>query len=182
MKHHTGPSEWWEFPPDVYLDHRHRNWVLAEEAGDARFVAGGNVVLVHRERARHIADALGAGPDVARLEDLVALRATAPREPRPRSAPPPGASTREAAPPAIGAGARRRRRGIVGGLGVVAGAAVFVTALALPLDDPALVVALMLAVRGGRLILAVEPPPVMPGSGARPRVTQRPSLPRERRG
>jgi hypothetical protein len=182
MKHHTSPREWWEFPPDVYLDHRHRNWVLAEEAGDARFVAGAGVVLVHRERARHIADALGAGPDVARLEHLVAPRATAPREPPPRSAPPAGAAVREAAPPGIVGRATRRGRGIVGGLGIVAGAAVFVTALALPLDDPALVVALMLAVRGGRLILAVEPPPVAPAAGARPLVTRRPSLPRERRG
>ena len=40
-------------------------------------------------------------------------------------------------------------------LGILAGAAVFVAALAVPLDDPALVVALMLAVRGGRLIRAL---------------------------
>jgi hypothetical protein len=36
----------------------------------------------------------------------------------------------------------------------VAGAAVYVAALAFPLDDPALVVALMLMLRGGRLIRA----------------------------
>ena len=66
MMHRASPSEWWEFPPDVYLDHRHRS-------------------------------------------------------------------------------------------------------------------SLMLAVRGGRLILAVEPPPAAPGAGAQPLVTRRPSLPRERR-
>jgi hypothetical protein len=38
----------------------------------------------------------------------------------------------------------------------VAGVAVFVTALAVPLDDPALVVALMLALRGGRFTLSVD--------------------------
>ncbi len=150
MMHRARPSEWWEFPPDVYLDHRHRSWVPSEEQADVRFVSGADVVLVHRERARHIADALGAGPDVARLEDLVAL--PAPREPRHRPAPPADARAREAAPPAIVGRATRRRRGIVGGLGIVAGAVVFVTALALPLDDPALVVALMLAVRGGQTI------------------------------
>jgi len=36
----------------------------------------------------------------------------------------------------------------------VAGAAVFVAALAVPLDDLALVVAVMLAVPGGRLMLS----------------------------
>jgi hypothetical protein len=36
------------------------------------------------------------------------------------------------------------------------GAAVFGAALAVPLDDPALVVALMLGVRGGRLILDID--------------------------
>jgi hypothetical protein len=43
-----------------------------------------------------------------------------------------------------------------GCLGIVAGAAVLVGALAVPLDDPALVVALMLALRGGRLTLPVD--------------------------
>jgi hypothetical protein len=38
----------------------------------------------------------------------------------------------------------------LGWLDIVAGAAVFVAALAVPLDGPALVVALMLAARGGR--------------------------------
>jgi hypothetical protein len=38
----------------------------------------------------------------------------------------------------------------------VAGAAVFVAALAVPLGDPALVMALALGLRGGRLILGVD--------------------------
>jgi hypothetical protein len=38
----------------------------------------------------------------------------------------------------------------------VAGAAVFVAALAVPLDDPALVMAWMLGLRGSRLILDVN--------------------------
>jgi hypothetical protein len=45
--------------------------------------------------------------------------------------------------------ARSRWRAACGWLGILAGAAVFVAALALWLDDPALVVALMLALRGG---------------------------------
>jgi hypothetical protein len=43
-----------------------------------------------------------------------------------------------------------------GWLGIVAGAAVFVAALVLRLDDPALVMALVLGLRGGRLILGVD--------------------------
>ena len=42
-----------------------------------------------------------------------------------------------------------------GGLGIAAGAAVFVATPAVPLDDPALVVALALGLRGGRLILNI---------------------------
>jgi hypothetical protein len=180
MKPVTSPSKWWEFPPDVYLDRRHRNWVVAEELGDVRFVAGAAVVLVHRERARHIADALGAGPDVARLDELVARPAAAPREPVRRPAPSAGGLARGAARTLI-ARITSRARAILGGLGIVAGAAVFVTALVLPLDDPALVVALMLAVRGGRMILAVESPPAAPASVARSLATRPVSMPRERR-
>jgi hypothetical protein len=46
-----------------------------------------------------------------------------------------------------------RWRDVCGWFGIATGAAMFVTALVVPLDDPALVVALMLAVRGGRTIL-----------------------------
>jgi hypothetical protein len=44
---------------------------------------------------------------------------------------------------------------ILGWLGIGAGAAVFVAALLLSLDDPALVVALAIGLRGGRLILDI---------------------------
>jgi hypothetical protein len=43
-----------------------------------------------------------------------------------------------------------------GWLGIVAGTAMFVAALAVPLDDPALVVALGMGLRGSRLILDVD--------------------------
>jgi hypothetical protein len=43
-------------------------------------------------------------------------------------------------------------RNVLGWLGIVAGAAVFVTALAVRLDDPALVMALGLLARGARTV------------------------------
>jgi hypothetical protein len=46
--------------------------------------------------------------------------------------------------------------GADGWLGIVAGAAVFVAALAVPLDDPALVVALVIGLRASRKILDVD--------------------------
>jgi hypothetical protein len=46
-----------------------------------------------------------------------------------------------------------RWRDIWGWLGIVAGAAMFVVALAVPLDDPALVLALMISLRSVRLVL-----------------------------
>jgi len=67
-------SAWWKLPADAYLDHRHRNWVLAEEVGDVIFVPSAHVVLVHRERAEHIADLLG-GRDGVLLEEVLALSA-----------------------------------------------------------------------------------------------------------
>jgi hypothetical protein len=48
------------------------------------------------------------------------------------------------------------RRDIRGWLGIGAGAAVFVAALVLQLDDPVLIVALMLTLRGGRTILDAD--------------------------
>jgi hypothetical protein len=45
-----------------------------------------------------------------------------------------------------------RSRGISGWLGILTGGAMFAAALALPLDDPALVVALALAVRSSCII------------------------------
>lgn len=58
--------------------------------------------------------------------------------------------------PVVTATAHRPWRSAGDVLGILAGAAVFVAALAVPLDDPALVVALMLCMRGGRLILDVD--------------------------
>jgi hypothetical protein len=52
----------------------------------------------------------------------------------------------------------------VGWLVIVAGAAVFVAALVAPLDDAALVVALMLAVRAGRLMVGNEVPMLIKSS------------------
>jgi hypothetical protein len=158
--------EWWQFAADVYLDHRHRNWTMTEETGAVRFIPIARVVLVHRTRARHIAEALGAGPEIERLEALVTL--PAPARPEPGPLPPPSAvdPAGQAPTPAVTTRTTRCWRDVVGWLGMVAGAAVFLAALAVPLDDPALVVALMLAVRSGRMILDGGPstrPPREPG-------------------
>jgi hypothetical protein len=63
-------------------------------------------------------------------------------------------------PALAGSASRRRAAGATSaaarGLGILAGAAVFVAALAVPLDDPALVMALVIAVRGGRAMLYVD--------------------------
>jgi hypothetical protein len=62
-----------------------------------------------------------------------------------------------------------RWRDIVGWLGIVAGAAVFVAALAVPLDDPALLGASMLVFRSGRMLVdtVVVENPWHPGCTAR---------------
>jgi hypothetical protein len=67
MDHLTNPTAttirsmgpWLQIATNAYVDHRHRNWVLAEELGDVIFVLARGVVLVHRQRAEHIARALG---------------------------------------------------------------------------------------------------------------------------
>ena len=69
---------------------------------------------------------------------------------------PAGAPAREAQILTISPQPQSGWRHLVGWLGIVAGAAVFVAALAVPLDDPALVLALVIGVRGGRLILDVN--------------------------
>ena len=63
--------------------------------------------------------------------------------------------SRESQDPAARHRARTRRHDIWGGIGIVAGAAVFVAALEVPLDDPALVISLKLGLRGSRAILDV---------------------------
>jgi hypothetical protein len=142
-------SEWLEIHVDVYLDARQRTWLSSEETGDVIFVSMRGVVLVHRERAQPIAAAFAA----------VAGRLITP-PPTPRStmrATAAAARTRgRGQPHATTARIGSRRSDVRGWLAIVAGAAVFVAALAVPLDDPALVAALALGVRGGRTILAVD--------------------------
>jgi hypothetical protein len=137
-------NEWCEIAADRYMDERHRNWELAEEFGDVEFVLERGVVLVHRVRAEHIARALGVYPE-----------APAPAPPRPARM----RLTRTSAPaplPMVEPKATSRWRDVRGWLVILAGAAVFVAALTVPLGDPALVVALAMGLRGGRLVLDVD--------------------------
>jgi hypothetical protein len=158
MDHLTDPtfrgnSDWCEFDADTYLDQRHPNWVLAEHFGDVIFVTERRVVLVHRDRAEHIARALGWRRQAAVPEQAFALPRTfalPPVTPAPPSAP---VIVTAVTSPIAMVKATSRWRTACGWLGIMAGAAVFVATLALRLDDPALVVALMLGMRGGRLIL-----------------------------
>jgi hypothetical protein len=144
-------SDWCEFETDTYLDRRHPNWILAEELGDVIFVTERRVVLVHRDRAEHIARALGWRPGAMVREQAIALLAiTTTRQPAPCIA---KTATRASV---VIVTARSRWRAACGWLGILAGAAVFVAALAVRLDDPALVMALALGLRGGRLILDVD--------------------------
>jgi hypothetical protein len=135
---------WAEFAADAYLDARHRNWILSEEFGDVLFVAARGVVLVHRERAQHIAEALGAGRDVARLEGPV---------PEPMCLP-----ARCAAGPARPSvvAVTSRWPEMLGTLGILLGAAVLVAALAVPLNDAGLVLGCAVVLRGGPTILNAE--------------------------
>jgi hypothetical protein len=137
-------TDWLEFSTNTYLDHRHRNWVMAEEFGDVVFVTTRGIVLVHRERAEHIARALGWRPEAIARERAFALSTT------PTPSPATGIAT-AAKVPAVIVNAPSRWRAACGWLGIVAGVTVFVAALAVPLDDPALVVAVMLALRGGQV-------------------------------
>ena len=144
--------EWCEVPTNTYLDHRYQNWLLAEEFGDVVFVPARGVVLVHRERAEHITRELGlAARDAKGFASLPRLQA-APL-PRPRAVAP----RRRVPPTPISSHSPSRWDDVRGWAGLVAGAAVFVTALVVPLDDPALVVALLIGVRGGRIILGLGP-------------------------
>jgi hypothetical protein len=99
-----------EFATDAYLDNRHPNWLLAEEFGDVFFVAARGVVLVHRDRAEHIARALGGGPQAAQRAEVIALPVR--RADRPATA-------------AIVIGQHQSRWRVASGwLGIMAGAAV----------------------------------------------------------
>jgi hypothetical protein len=126
-------SEWCAFAADAYFRERHPNWLLAEEFGDVIFF--GAVVFVHRARAEHI---------VRLLEAALALPART------------GVGGTGVTPSQLQSLVARRSlcwRDLWGWLGIVAGAAVFVAALAVPLNDAALLLALGLKLRGGRLIL-----------------------------
>jgi hypothetical protein len=81
------------------------------------------------------------------LQEVLALPAGT--APEPGRLPSPLAQ--EVEPRALISSVETRWRDIPGWLGIGAGAAVFVAALALSLDDPALVVALAIGLRGGRL-------------------------------
>jgi hypothetical protein len=140
--------EWCEVPTNTYLDRRYPNWLLAEEFGDVVFVPARGVVLVHRERAEHIARELGIVAGDAKVF-----------APPPRLQPAPLARPRAVAPlrrvplAPIDSQSPSLWDDVRGWAGLVAGAVVFVTTLVVPLDDPALVVALLIGVRGGRVIL-----------------------------
>ena len=134
-------NEWCEVAADRYQDQRHRNWELAEEFGDVVSVPERGVVLVHRVRAEHIARALGMYPEEPD-----------PAPPRPVRM----RLTRTSVPaplPVVETKATSRWRDLRGWLVVPAGAAVFVAALVLALDDPALMVAAMLLLRGALMII-----------------------------
>jgi hypothetical protein len=131
---------WLEIPTNTYLDHRHRNWVLAEELGDVVFVEARGVVLVHRHWAEHIARALGWRPEMPARQQTFVL---------PSSTTAPSGIATAPKSPLITVKATTPWRAACRWLGIVAGAAVFVAALAVPLDDPALVVALMMTLRSG---------------------------------
>ena len=142
--------EWYEVPTNTYLDHRYQNWLLAEEFGDVVFVPARGIVLVHRERAEHIIRELGIVARDAKVFASLPRLQPAPL-PRPRAVAP--VHRVPLAP--ISGHAPSRWGDVRGWVGLVAGAAVFVTALVVPLDDPALVVALLIGVRGGRVILGL---------------------------
>jgi hypothetical protein len=85
------------------------------------------------------------------LEPVATLPVPAPLRRPPTPAPAPTAQRQ----PLVASTQISRRRDVLGWLGIAAGAVVFIAALATPLDDPALVVALAVGLRSGRLILAV---------------------------
>ena len=136
----TPASEWCEVAADRYQDQRHRNWELAEEFGDVVPVPEHGVVLVHRVRAEHIARALGMYPEAPAPAPWPTVRMRLTRT----SAPAPM--------PVVETKATSRGRAVCGWLVIAAGAAVYVAALALSLDDAALLLALALTVRGERMI------------------------------
>jgi hypothetical protein len=148
-------------PADVYLDHQRLSWALAEQRGNIRCRTAADIVLVHHQRrAPHVAEALLGGRDVVVLDVVVlkealALPARTPPEPLHLPPSPTAGPSRESR--ALSAGTRTSRsREIWGWLGLTAGVAVLVTALAVPLNDSGLALAAALVLRGGRMILDVD--------------------------
>jgi hypothetical protein len=135
-------GEWREFSSDLYLERRHRNWVLAEDLGDVVFISVRDVGLVHRERAEHIAAALRDRDEGVSRDQF-----------RSRRVPSPVRIYRRSATTTIPPAEPLRREEVFGWFGVVAGVAVLVMALAVLLDDAGLGLAAALVLRGGRLIL-----------------------------
>jgi hypothetical protein len=136
---------WILVPTDRYLDMRHRNWALAEHRGDVVFASERGVVLVHRERAEHIARTLIGGREVLVLEDALALPVRASVG---LVRLPPAQPQRLVIP-----ASNIHLRDIVGWLGILAGAAVFIAALAVPLDDTALLLTVAIVLRSGQELL-----------------------------
>ena len=105
-------------------------------------------------RAEHVAAALLGGRDVVLLEEALALPS---RTAQPLRLPAPPAADPARESQSLAADTRTSRwRDIWGWLGIVAGVAVLVTALVVPLDDAGLALAAALVLRGGRLMLAQE--------------------------
>ena len=183
-------GDWQSFPADVYLDHRRRNWIVSEELGDVRCRSRARVVLVHRQRAEHIVRALLGGADTTRPDAMLAPAPTPPASARLLSIPAglPSAPARLPSMPArrpvqTAPGPSRPRRHIAanvetrspwrdlwGWVGIAAGAVMFVAALAMPLDDASLLLALALTLRGGRQILDASVTSLVPNQDARRRV------------
>jgi hypothetical protein len=97
-------TEWLAIATDAYLDHRHRNWVLAEEQGDVVFVMERGVVLVHRDRAEHIARALDWRSEASVREQTFGLPAMTTTRP-----PAPGIATAATSPLVIANASSRWR-------------------------------------------------------------------------
>ena len=152
-------SDWERFATDVYHERRYRNWTISEEMGDVRFLPEVGVVMVHRVRAEHI---------VRELRPLVVSRPIAAQPPRrlpvttwPERVSTPIVVVRRAplpTPPRAVVPLSRWRI-FTGWLGLGTATAVFVAALAIRLDDAALLLALSLFLWGGRLILDDAPVP-----------------------
>jgi hypothetical protein len=183
-------GDWQSFPPDVYLDHRHRNWIISEELGDVRFWSRARVVLVHRQRAEHIVRALLGAADATRPDAVLSRAPMAPIPARLPSIPArlpsvparlPSMSACRPVQTAPGLSRPRRHiaanvetrspwRDLWGWVGIAAGAVMFVVALVIPLDDASLLLALALTLRGGRQILDASVTPLVPNQDARRRM------------